>query len=391
MSVWQEVVDQEEVVNQLKLAVTDVAKAKTNTASAAFTQTWLITGPPGSGRSTAARAFAAAIQCDQGGCGECRSCKQILNNSHQDVTVVAPTGLTIGVEETRELIQKAYLEPSVGNWQAFIVEDADRLTAPAANALLKILEEPPTRTFFLLCTPAAEDVLPTIKSRCRHLGLRLPRTNQVAQLLIDRNGIEPELANFVAKAALGHVGVAKALAINPQARARREQTLQIPLKLDNLPACFVQAQQLYDNILALVEDSQDERDEVEQSELLNAFGAGTEGVKKSRVEFLARGAMKELKDDQKSKRTRAIRDQLDRSLQDLLSLYRDVLFVQLGVEVELINEELRSSIERLANRATPTATRKALDAIQESRAAISASANPLLVLESLLINLARTS
>ena len=391
MSVWQEVVDQEEVVNQLKVAVTDVAKAKTKTASAAFTQTWLITGPPGSGRSTAARAFAAAIQCDQGGCGECRSCKQILNNSHQDVTVVAPTGLTIGVEDARDLIQKAYLEPSVGNWQVFIVEDADRLTPPAANALLKILEEPPTRTFFLLCAPAAEDVLPTIKSRCRHLGLRLPRTNQVAQLLIDRNDIEPELANFVAKAALGHVGVAKALATNPQARARREQTLQIPLNLDSLPACFVQAQQLYDNILALVEETQDERDEVEQSELLNAFGAGTEGVKKSRVEFLARGAMKDLKDDQKSKRTRAIRDQLDRSLQDLLSLYRDVLFVQLGVEVDLINEELRSSIERLAKRATPTATRKALDAIQESRAAISASANPLLVLESLLINLARTS
>lgn len=391
MTVWQEVVDQEEAVNQLQLAVKDVAKARTNTASAAFTQTWLITGPPGSGRSTAARAFAAAIQCDQGGCGECKSCKQILNSSHQDVIVIAPTGLTIGVDEARELIGKAYLEPSIGNWQVFIIEDADRLTAPAANALLKILEEPPTRTFFLLCAPAAEDVLPTIKSRCRHLGLRLPRTSQVAKLLVDRNGIEPELANFVAKAALGHVGVAKALATNSAARLRREQTLQIPLLLDSLPSCFVQAQNLYDAILESVEAAQDDKDDSEQNELLNAFGAGTEGVKKSRVEFLARAAMKELKDDQKSQRTRAIRDQLDRSLQDLLSFYRDVLFVQLGVEVELINYELRAPIQRLAQRATPVATRKALDAIQESRAAISASANPLLVLESLLINLARAA
>ncbi len=391
MTVWQEVVDQEEAVNQLQLAVKDVAKAKTNTASAAFTQTWLITGPPGSGRSTAARAFAAAIQCEQGGCGECKSCKQILNSSHQDVIVIAPTGLTIGVDEARELIGKAYLEPSIGNWQVFIIEDADRLTAPAANALLKILEEPPTRTFFLLCAPAAEDVLPTIRSRCRHLGLRLPRTSQVAKLLVDRNGIEPELANFVAKAALGHVGVAKALATNSAARLRREQTLQIPLLLDSLPSCFVQAQNLYDAILESVEAAQDDKDDSEQNELLNAFGAGTEGVKKSRVEFLARAAMKELKDDQKSQRTRAIRDQLDRSLQDLLSFYRDVLFVQLGVEVELINDELRAPIQRLAQRATPVATRKALDAIQESRAAISASANPLLVLESLLINLARAA
>ena len=391
MTVWQEVVDQEEAVNQLQLAVKDVAKARTNTASAAFTQTWLITGPPGSGRSTAARAFAAAIQCEQGGCGECKSCKQILNSSHQDVIVIAPTGLTIGVDEARELIGKAYLEPSIGNWQVFIIEDADRLTAPAANALLKILEEPPTRTFFLLCAPAAEDVLPTIKSRCRHLGLRLPRTSQVAKLLVDRNGIEPELANFVAKAALGHVGVAKALATNSAARLRREQTLQIPLLLDSLPSCFVQAQNLYDAILESVEAAQDDKDDSEQNELLNAFCAGTEGVKKSRVEFLARAAMKELKDDQKSQRTRAIRDQLDRSLQDLLSFYRDVLFVQLGVEVELINYELRAPIQRLAQRATPVATRKALDAIQESRAAISASANPLLVLESLLINLARAA
>ena len=305
--------------------------------------------------------------------------------------MIAPTGLTIGVDEARELIGKAYLEPSIGNLQVFIIEDADRLTAPAANALLKILEEPPTRTFFLLCAPAAEDVLPTIKSRCRHLGLRLPRTSQVAKLLVDRNGIEPELANFVAKAALGHVGVAKALATNSAARLRREQTLQIPLLLDSLPSCFVQAQNLYDAILESVEAAQDDKDDSEQNELLNAFGAGTEGVKKSRVEFLALAAMKELNDDQKSQRTRAIRDQLDRSLQDLLSFYRDVLFVQLGVEVELINDELRAPIQRLAQLATPVATRKALDAIQESRAAISASANPLLVLESLLINLARAA
>lgn len=391
MNVWQEVVDQAEVVNQLQLAVLDVAKAKSNSASAAFTQTWLITGPPGSGRSTAAMAFAAAIQCDAGGCAECQSCKLVLSRNHPDVLLLAPSGLSIGVDETRDLIGKAYLEPAIGKWQIFIIEDADRLTVPAANSLLKVLEEPPSRTFFVLCAPAAEDVLPTIKSRCRHLGLRLPRTEQVAQLLIDRNNIEPELAKFVAKAALGHVGVAKALATNPTARERREQTLQIPLKLDSLPACFVQAQLLYDSILEAVELAQDAKDEAEQSELLSAYGAGTEGVTKARVETLARSAMRDLKDEQKSQRTRAIRDQIDRSLQDLLSLYRDVLFVQLGVKVELINEELHVPIQKLAQKATPVATRKALDAIQESRAAISASANPLLVLESLLINLARAA
>ena len=391
MSVWDEVVDQEDVVNQLKLAVIDASKARNNQASAAFTQTWLITGPPGSGRSVAARAFAAAIECDTGGCGTCQTCHQVMNNAHQDVSVVTPSGLSIGVDEVREIISKSALEPSLSNWQVVIIEDADRLTISAANALLKSLEEPSRHTYFLLCAPTAEDVLPTVRSRSRHLGMRLPRTSEVARLLIERNKIEPELAKFVAKASLGHVGVAKALATDARARERREQTLQIPLKLDSLPSCFVQAQLLYDGIMDLVEEVQDERDKSEKSELLNAYGAGTEGVKQSRVDFLARGAMRELKDNQKSRRTRAIRDQIDRSLQDLLSLYRDVLFVQLNVNVELINEELSSTIQRLAKRATPVATRKALDAIQESRTAIAASANPLLVIESLLINLARTA
>jgi len=391
MTVWQEVVDQEEVISQLKLAVIDAPKAKSNSASPAFTQTWLITGPPGSGRSVAARAFAAAIQCNQGGCAACQSCQQVINNAHRDVSLLTPAGLSIGIEEVRELIQKAALEPSSGNWQVVIIEDADRLTVPAANALLKSLEEPARNTFFILCAPTAEDVLPTIRSRCRHLGMRLPRTSEVARLLVERNKVEPELASFVAKAALGHVGVAKALATDPRARERREQTLQIPLKLDSLPACFIQAQLLHNSIMELVLEVQDERDENEKLELLTAYGAGTQGVKQSRVDFLARGAMRDLKDDQKSRRTRTTRDQLDRALQDLLSLYRDVLFVQLGVEVELINQELKSTIERLAARATPMATRRALDAIQDSRTAISVSANPLLVIESLLINLARTA
>ena len=391
MSVWDQVVDQEEVVGQLILAAEDVALARKNQSSAAFTQTWLITGPPGSGRSTAARAFAAAIQCSDLGCGTCLACKQVLANKHQDVVVIRPSGLTISVEESRDVIEKAYLEPSIGSWQIFIIEDADRLTVPAANALLKVLEEPPSHTFFMLCAPSSEDVLATIKSRCRQVNLRLPRAAEVARLLMERDGVEPQLATFVSRAALGHVGVAKALAQDPIARQRRQLTLQIPLNLDSLPACFVQAQELLDSINAYVEEQQDDLDEVEQSQLLNSFGAGTEGVKKGRVDFLARGAMGDLKDDQKSRRTRATRDFLDRSLQDLLGFYRDILFVQLGVPVDLINEELRAPIEKLAKKATPTATRKALDAIQESRSAVQASASPLLVLESLLIDLARAA
>src|SRR5579875_2386439 len=216
MTVWDEVIGQDQAVATLQAAVTDRAK---------MTHAWLLTGPPGSGRSIAARAFAAALECPTGGCGECHECRTVLDQSHADVTVMATEGLSIQVKDARELAGLAQRRPSIGSWRVIIIEDADRLTERAADALLKALEEPVERTVWVLCAPSLEDVIITIRSRTRHVRLRTPPVEAVARLLVQRDGIAPQLAEDAARAAQSHVGLAKRLATDESARERRRKTL----------------------------------------------------------------------------------------------------------------------------------------------------------------------
>ena len=191
MSVWRDVIGQEVAVATLEHAVT---------TPAAMTHAWLFTGPPGSGRSVAARAFAAALLCPDGGCGTCRECRTALEATHADVDVIATEGLTIKVEQARDLVQLAARSPSVGRYRIIIVEDADRLTERAADALLKALEEPTPRTVWMLCAPSVEDVIITIRSRSRHVRLRTPSVEAVADLLTRRDGVDPPMALYAARA-----------------------------------------------------------------------------------------------------------------------------------------------------------------------------------------------
>src|SRR3954454_10159929 len=215
MSVWDDLVGQAPTVETLRAASGAAAQILDGAASASFpamTHAWLFTGPPGSGRSLAARAFAAALQCPRGGCGECASCRTARSGAHADVELVTTRLLSIGVTEARGLVERASRRPSGGRWQVLVVEDADRLTEQAANTLLKVLEEPPDRTVWLLCAPSLEDVLATIRSRCRHVALRTPPTDAVAEVLTRRDGVDPAMAAFAARASQGHIGRARRLA-----------------------------------------------------------------------------------------------------------------------------------------------------------------------------------
>ena len=261
-----------------------------------MTHAWLFTGPPGSGRSTAARAFAAALQCTSPdkalgaapGCGFCDGCHTTLVGTHADVETVRTDLLSIGVKEIRDLVRRAALSPAGGRWQVILMEDADRLTEGAANVLLKAVEEPAPRTVWLLCTPSVEDTLPTIRSRCRLLTLRTPSADAVADVLMRRDGIDPVLAAQAARATQGHIGRARRLATDESARARRATVLRLPLRVADVD-CLRAAQELVDAASDDAKAVAEETDAKETEALRAALGAAGAG---SRMPRGTAGAMR---------------------------------------------------------------------------------------------------
>ncbi|MGI8652077.1 MAG: DNA polymerase III subunit delta', partial [Geodermatophilaceae bacterium] len=304
MSVWVDVVGQPGVVDELAAAVADPES---------MTHAWLFTGPPGSGRSVAARAFAAALQCESGGCGRCQACHTTLAGTHADVTVVVPEGLSFGVEDARELVRTGSRTAAGGRWQVVIIEDADRLTERAANALLKAIEEPPSRGVFLLCAPSLhpDDVPITIRSRCRTGTLTTPAPSAITDVLVRRDGIDPAMAAWAATAAQGHVGRARHLARDENTRLTRKAVLDIPASLTSLAACLAAADEL---ILSAEEEAKARStvlDSAENESWQLAYGAGGQGPGLGRGAARgAAGAIKELERRQKSRTTRLNRDAL---------------------------------------------------------------------------------
>ncbi|MCX4527255.1 MULTISPECIES: DNA polymerase III subunit delta' [unclassified Streptomyces] len=400
MPVWDDLVGQERVQTQLAAAardadalVTAITNGTAPPAASKMTHAWLFTGPPGSGRSTAARAFAAALQCTspdralggEPGCGFCDGCHTTLIGTHADVEIVRTDLLSIGVKETRDLVRRAQLSPAVGRWQVIVLEDADRLTEGAGNVLLKAVEEPAPRTVWLLCAPSLEDVLPTIRSRCRHLTLRTPPVSAVADVLVRRDGIAPAVAEAAARATQGHIGRARRLATDEAARARRAAVLKLPLRVDDVGGCLKAAQELID---AAAEDAKQVAEEVdtkETEELRAALGAaaGTGG----RMPRGTAGVMKELEDRQKRRRTRTQRDTLDLALTDLTGFYRDVLALQLGSAVAIANEEIRPDLDRIARASGPERTLRRIEAIIACRNALDRNVAPLLAVEAMTMSL----
>jgi len=380
MSVFSSLIDQTEVIKVLQEAV--IASRNNSDTTQAMTHAWLFTGPPGSGRSNAAIAFAAALVCKEGGCSKCNDCMSTITGAHADVELIKTEGLSIKIDEIRELISRASWAPSVSNWRVVVIEDADRLTDSAANALLKVIEEPGLRTVWLLCAPTLTDVLPTIRSRCRHLSLRTPSTKAISNLLITRDGVDPKVAEFVARASAGHVGRARYLATDAAAKANRENILRLPFMLKDIASAFNAAQILVESAKQEALADSEKKDEVEISKLKLAWGS-------TGTKLVAGGskAIKELEKEQKSRSTRMVRDYLDRALLDLATLYRDILLVQSGSVDSLINQDLTVQINKLAATQSPEKTLKKIEAILKARINLAQNAAPLLLIEALMCEL----
>ena len=379
--VWAQVVGQAAVVAELRAAVENPA---------AMTHAWLFTGPPGSGRSVAARAFAAALQCPNGGDGTCHECRTVLGGTHADVHIVVPDGLSIGVAEARELVRVAGRAPSGGRWQVILVEDADRMSEAAANAVLKMIEEPPPRTVVMLCAPSLhpDDVPVTIRSRCRVVALRTPPVDAIADVLMSRDGVDPALAAWSAGASGGHVGRARRLARDENARLARKAVLDVPLSLVSLAACLDAADDLVGSAQEETDEATAGLDGPETEAMKASLGYGARGPGMAAASKGA-GALKDLERRQKSRATRLGRDSFDRALVDLVGLYRDALVLDSagGEPPMLTHPDRRADAQELARRIGAEGALRRIDAILECRLAIEQNVKPRIALEALTVAL----
>lgn len=356
--------------------------AHNGTATGTMTHAWLITGPPGSGRSVAALCFAAALQCTSDGvpgCGQCRACTTTMAGTHADVRRIVPEGLSIAVKEMREIVQIASRRPGTGRWQIVVIEDADRLTEGAANALLKVVEEPPPSTVFLLCAPSVdpEDIAITLRSRCRHVALTTPSVDAIADVLISGDGLPEEDARWAASVSGGHVGRARRLATDPEARERRKRALGLARDAATPSRAYAAAEEMVAvaeaEALALTAG----RNETETEELKTALGAGGTGKGTAATMRGAAGALKELEKRQKSRQTRASRDALDRALIDLATYFRDALLVSSGASAVTANHpDMAEKVAALAAHAPPDKLLCCIEAVLECREALAVNVKP---------------
>ena len=374
--VFRDVVSQPEAVEQLLGSIgqgKDVHHA------------WLFTGPPGSGRSQLALAFAASLLCADGGCGSCNSCQMIQSRNHPDVQVLNTERVLISIDEVTEFIEKSIQMPAIGKYRIMVIEDADRMSERTSNLLLKSLEEPPKGTIWMICAPSEADLLPTIRSRVRRVQLKVPTVEAVAQLLVEKYGIGLQLAQQSAAQAQSHVGMARRLASNAGARDRRSQALKAVLSITDIPSAMA----VSDTLAKLAESDgaqlTAEQDEAERKALFLAMGVSEE----SKLNPSSRAQLRRLEESQKRRATRSKRDGLDRILIDLMGLYRDVLTVQLGAGEPLINVDLVQEITKLANESTQAQSIHNIEEIEKVRNRMERNVRDVYLLDSLAVTFRR--
>lgn len=393
MSVWDDLVGQERAVEQLTGSAAAAREVVTSAGPGlGMTHAWVFTGPPGSGRSTAARAFAAALQCSDlsgpAGCSNCHACLTVLGGTHPDVELVRPPGLHHLTDDIRQLVRRAALSPSDGRWQVVIIEDADRLEGPdlawrPANSLLKAIEEPSPRTVWILCAPSLEDVLPTIRSRCRPIVLRTPPPEAVAEVLMRRDGVDQAMASFAARAAQSHVGRARRLATDEASRLRRAEILKMPGQLVSVGACLTAAANLVDAAEEEAGAATVARDVAETERLSIALGQGSS----KGLDAGSRAQLKDLEKQQKRRATRTQRDILDLALLELVAFYRDVLTIQLGARVALANVDVETALLGAARGGHAERTLERIESILACREALASNVAPLLAAEAMTLAL----
>ncbi len=382
---WDELTGQSEAIAIFRAAAADSSLSDAPIGDSAMTHSWLVTGPPGSGRSNLAYAFATALLSQGDPEGDEATRRQVAARTHPDLAVLSTEGVIIKMDDVRKLVSSSQFSPSVSRYRVMVIEDADRMAERTSNVLLKALEEPPPRTVWILCAPSEADLLPTIRSRVRTVRLRVPDVAEVAELISRRDRVDLAAATRAAREAQSHIGMAHRLATNEEARRRRQQTLDIALGIRSVSDAVIAASKLLelagDDAKAITE----ERDAEERESALRSLGIEPGGT----IPPALRAQLRALEEDQKRRATRSLRDGIDRIMVDLLSLYRDVLLMQLGVTTEPINLAIHSELVAASSASNAAATLATIDAIATARRRIEGNVLPALALEAMLVSAAR--
>jgi len=385
MEFWSEIVGQPEAIDTLERAASSEAE---------LSHAWLITGPPGSGRSNLALRFAAALIARDSADRE-RVYRQVEARTHPDAAILTTQKVSIGIDDVRDIVTTAHYAPAEGRHRVIVIEDADRMPERTSNVLLKSLEEPPERTVWILCAPSEADLLPTIRSRSRSLRLVTPPVADVARLLHERDGVDLSAAERAARLAQSHIGMAKRLASDTDAMARRERTVELALGVETLGNGMAIAAELLAVAKADADAFTEQLDAAERDDALRSIGLAPGAA----IPPQLRSTIKALEEDQKRRATRSLRDGIDRILTDLLTLYRDITVVALGAVtragpregeggVALVNAEHAQSIAEIAERWGAQRALAAVSAVEDARLRLTRAVTPGLVLEALFASLA---
>ena len=391
MTVWDELTGQSEAIAIFRAAAADSTLGDSPIGDSAMTHSWLITGPPGSGRSNLAYAFATALlsPAATGGVGnpdgDEGTRRQVAARTHPDLAVLSTEGVIIKMDDVRRLVSSSNFSPSVSRYRVMVIEDADRMQERTSNVLLKALEEPPPRTVWILCAPSEADLLPTIRSRVRTVRLRVPNVAEVAELIALRDGVDIDIATRAARESQSHIGMAHRLATNEDARHRRQQTIEIALGIHTVSGAVIAAAKLLELAGEDAKAITEQRDAEERESALRSLGIEPGGT----IPTALRAQLRTLEEDQKRRATRSLRDGIDRIMVDLLSLYRDILLLQLDARTEPINLAIVSQLTSASAASTAAETLATMDAIATARTRIDGNVAPALALEAMLISTAR--
>lgn len=367
-AMWARLAGQDHAVSLLR---DSVAAGETSHA-------YVFVGPEGVGRTLAALALAASLNCPEGGCGACDICARILRRVHPDIHVIAPEGAQLLVDQVREVLHSAARSPLEGRVKTFIFEDAHRMNPAAANALLKMLEEPPGDVLFVLITASPEDLLPTVVSRSRRVDFSPLGPRAIASVLVEQHGADPERAAWAARTA-GDLSTALRFVKDPDAPARHAAHLEIPGRLVRggvAEAVRCAAEIAEEASSAAASLGKRHKEELKVLSENTGDARGTASIRKR------------LEDRHKREQRRRETEAYDSALRDVAAFYRDVLAAAAGAPDEaLINVEIADRVRRAAGVADPAWLLQAVRRIDTVRLDLTRNVVPLLALESLFAEL----